>query len=386
MNNVALKLPKTQLLSELERRREVKTRKQAELDCRHGANRIRLVSYMENIGWPELFGYDMNRFLDDAGFSLEQNLRQMIFWADNVEDDSIPELSLMADAGMYWDATLFGQQIRHSETGAPEFLPHPLQYQFGLDLLGKFDFYKSGDMPKLLAKYERMKEISATEYGDKIKITFPCFHRGPLDLYVQLRGYENFLEDISDRPEKLRDALAFIVDVRSHFARARVTYLGEGTLPETSFVADDWVNIPFISPEIFRNFVVPEYARLEHDEGPVTGFHTCGNLLQVVADLLRVFPAITLLDVSPWNDLAVLDAAVRQQISFNINIKNTISLGDHDHEQLPILNTIAAIARHRRIVNVCAQAIVKLYPTYEETLARLNRFIVRSRKTLEVDP
>lgn len=382
MNNFAMNVPRDYLLPELIKRRELKKRKQEELSSGHGKNRIRIMSYMENIGWPELFGYEMNRFLEDADFAVEQTLRQMIFWADNVNDDTIPELSMMADVGMYWDATLFGQQIRHTGIGVPEFLPHPFQNRFGLDLLGDFDFHKSGDMPKLIAKYERMKEISSTEYGDEIQITFPSFHRGPLDLYVQLRGYENFLEDISDRPEELRKALEFIVDARLRFARERAKYLGEEKLPETSFVADDWVNIPFISPEIFQKFVVPEYARLQNKEGPVTGFHTCGNLLHIVADILGVFPGMTLLDVSPWNDLLALDAAVSPQIWFNINIKNTISLGDHENEQLPILNNIASIARHRRIMNVCAQGIVKLYPTYEENLTRLNHFIARSMKIL----
>ena len=50
-------------------------------------------------------------------------------------------------------------------------------------------------------------------------MTFPTFNRGPLDINVQLRGYEGFI--------------------------------------------DDWVNVPFISPALFRDFVLPLYHRLK---------------------------------------------------------------------------------------------------------------------------
>lgn len=382
MNKQAMELPKDQLLPELERRWQLKKRKQEELDSCSGGRSIRITSYMENIGWPELFGYDMNRLLDDADFNMEQSLRQMIFWADNVDDDSIPGFAIPVTVGMYWDMTLFGQEITHTPDGVPEFFPaHPLQREFDLSFLGEFNFHTSGLMPKLLAKYEEMKEVSSSQYGGKLQIPFPQFRRGPLDTYIQIRGYENFLEDVVERPEELLEALNVVVETRMKFRRDRAQYLGE-PLPESSFVGDDWVNVPFISPSIFREFAVPVYRRLRSNEGPVTGFHTCGNLLEVVEDLLGVFPEIRTLDVSPWNDLTALDRVVDPEIAFSLNVKNTDSLGNCGSRQEEILETIASIAQHRRVPSVCAQAVVKFCPTYEETLTRLNSFIARSKAVL----
>lgn len=57
-----------------------------------------------------------------------------------------------------------------------------------------------------------------------------------------------------------------------------------------------------------------------------------------------------------------------------------------DAMTLPYGDLPAALAdridRKSAILSLCAQAIVKLLPTYEENLARLNRFIELARTVL----
>lgn len=385
MNCTAMHIPKTQLLAELQRCIEQKHAFKEELDARYGTDRIQVSSYMENIGWPGLFGYDMNRWLTDPDFAIEQTLRQQIFWADNVLDDNIPSRWMQADVGMYWDMTLFGAEITHDAIGVPEFHPHLLQQGCDFTKLNAFAFYESGVMPQLIAKYRRMQEIAATDYAGKLEVGFPNFHRGPLDIYVQLRGYENFLDDTMEHPQQLAELLTYLVDERFRFMRERRAFLGEETLPATTFVADDWVNIPFISPAFFRETVVPIYAHIRAQEGPVTGFHTCGDMRGIIPDLLAVFPEMDWLDMSGWNDIRQADALVDPKIRFHASIINTVSLSDATDEQRAKLHAIRDVATHRN-VTVCAQAIVKLYPTYEEVLARLNRFLTLSREVLASAP
>lgn len=382
MNCNAMSIPQPKLLGELERCIERKTQAVAARNTRYGSDRVKVVAYMENLGWPDLFGYDMNHFLDDAEFSIEQHLRRLIFWADNVDDDVISHTRLQADVGMYWDMTLFGMRIRHSRIGVPEFLPHPFQQRFDPSTLGRFSFTETGKMPDLLGKYRRMQEVAATRYDGKISIAFPSFQRGPLDIYIQLRGYEGFIQDMAERPEDLLAMLYFLVDERLRFTQERQKFLEEESLPESTFVADDWVNIPFISPRFFRDTVMPVYAHIREQEGPVTGFHTCGNMGAIANDLLQVFPEMTWLDASAWNDLEYLDRTVDPRIHFNTNIINTISLGDHAQEQADKLGAIRAVGAHRT-VGLTAQAILNLYPPFEDTLARLNRFLGRAFNALE---
>jgi hypothetical protein len=361
------------LVDALEARMTARAAEIAARDARR-PGRIRLTSYMENIGWPELFGYDMNRVFADPAFAIEQRLRQAIFWTDNVADDTLPSLTIPADVGMYYDLTLFRQRIVHTPQGVPEFDPHPLQARLALEAVGEFDFHATGEMPRLIANYRRMTEIARDAYGGRLAITFPHFHRGPLDIFVQLRGYENALEDIAEQPEQVHTFLAFFADARLRYARARQAFLGEAALPPTTFVADDWVNIPFIRPDMFRVFVLPVYRLIRANEGPVRGFHTCGCFEAVVAELSAVFPEMATLEVSGWNDVRAVHAAVPPCVGFEVHVRNAVSLSASADEQRELLAAIAEVGQARP-VSVCAQAIVKLQPTYEETLGRLNGFI-----------
>ncbi len=376
-----MSIPRGQLLSELERRRERKSAEIARRDAAFGPDRVRIQSYMENIGWPELFGYEMARVHDDPDFAAEQKLRELIFWADNVADDTMPDATIPADTGYYWDITLFGMGIHHTPIGVPEFEPHPLREKLDLSLLGRFDFNATGDMPRILRRYARLREVASAEYHEKLAVTFPCFNRGPLDIYVQLRGYEGFADDTASRPAELHAALDYLVQERLRFARERQRFLGESSLPPTTYVADDWVNVPFISPAIFRDFVMPVYRRIRAEEGPPSGFHTCGNMETVVLDLLSVFPEIELLEVSPWNDVAVLDELVPARVGFVVSLLNTVTLGGSREEQVQKLRPIRAASRKRKIV-LMAQAIERIPPTYEETIVRLNGFLDLAREVL----
>jgi hypothetical protein len=382
LNQDALTIPADQLLSAYEQRIERKKATLEERDRTLGKDRIRISSYMENIGWPELFDYDMNRFYSDPAFAFETELRQRIFWLDNSLDDDVPGLWMLATVGMYFDITLFGQVVSHTRIGVPEFGHHPIADKPDLSLIPPVDFRTSGMMPVLLRRYEAMRQISETRYGNKISIGFPEFGRGPLDVLVQLRGYANFAADTVERPQFVRDFLARIVSERVRWNRERRRYLG---LPDpaepTTRIDDDWVNVPFISPAIFREFVLPAYRQIAAAEGKVVGFHTCGNLAPLVRDLLGVFPGIQTLDVSPWNDFEQLDAMLDPKIGFWLPIKNTVVLTGTPAQHRAILERIARVGRHRK-VGICAAAIVRLHETYEENLSRVNAFIRLAREVL----
>ena len=151
-------------------------------------------------------------------------------------------------------------------------------------------------------------------------------------------------------------------------------------MPRTSFVADDWVNVPFIAPRMFAQFALPSYRQIAHNEGQVTGFHTCGNIETVVNDLLAVFPHIRLLEVSGWNNVLHLDAIVHSDVGFNVQIINTLVLAGSEADQRARLRDIARVSQHRQ-VSVCAQALVKL-TSYDDTFERLNRFTALAREIL----
>jgi len=152
MNNKAMTLPKAELIGEIERRIEQKSKIQVGIPPGH----IPLTGYMENIGWPELFGFRMDEYFMNPDFAIEQFLRQQIWWADNVDDETMLTLEMQADVGMYWDMTLFGQDVIHTDIGVPEFPEHPFRKSPDVKLLGSFDFFETGVMPQLIAKYHQI--------------------------------------------------------------------------------------------------------------------------------------------------------------------------------------------------------------------------------------
>jgi hypothetical protein len=196
-----------------------------------------------------------------------------------------------------------------------------------------------------------------------------------------MRGYERFVYDTLERPEFVRQALSVFVAERLRWNRARAEWLGEAFDRQSTFIADDWVNPPFLSPAMFRDFVLPAYRAIQDNEGRVTGFHTCGPLVELVADLLRDMPGIRTLDVSGWNDLEALDEVVDPQIAFHCQMRNTFVLCGTAEEHRQQLATVRRIGARRR-VDLGVQSIVRLLPTYDETLFRMNRFIELARQIL----
>lgn len=380
LNRDAMTIPVDRLVEALEERIARKKAVLEERDGRYGGGRIWIGSYMENLGWPDLFGYDMNRVFADPALAIEMELRQRILWLDNSLDDGNAGLWIGATVGMYYDITLFGQEVRHTPGGVPEFQPHPLAERPDLGLIPPIAFRTSGQMPALLRMYEGMQRLNEERYGGRLTIGFPEFGRGPLDVAMQLRTYAPFVEDTMERPEFVHALLTRIVRERAAWNRERRRFLGlpEPDPPRTR-VDDDWVNVPFLSPAAFREFVVPAYRLIGELEGTVEGFHTCGNLVPVVHDLLGVFPAIRSLDVSAWNDFEALDAMLDPGIGFWLAFKNTVVLSGSEAEHRALLEKIARLSKHRK-VGVCAQAIVRVCDTWDENFERQNRFIALARE------
>ena len=381
LNRDAMLIPSPRLLEALEERIARRRETLAERDRRFGPQRVRVTSYMENIGWPPLFGYDMRRFYAEPELMLELELRQRIFWLDNSLGDEQAGTELVPTTGYYWDTTLLGQRIRTSPEGVPEFLPHPLASSPDLGLLPSWDFRGSGDMPMLLHQHREIARLSRERYAGRVAVGFPHFHRGPLDILVQMRGYERFAFDLRERPQFLREGLARIVAERFRWSRERASYLGLKWRREETFVADDWVNPPFVSPAVFRDFVLPAYRAIQDNEGSVTGFHTCGPLLGLVSELLEAFPGIRALEVSGWNDVEALDRIVDPGIGFACQVRSTVVLYGTEEQHRKLLEAVRRVCA-RREVSLCAQAIVRMHDTYDEDIERMNRFIGLARNVL----
>jgi hypothetical protein len=152
-------------------------------------------------------------------------------------------------------------------------------------------------MPRALRWHEELQRVA----DGRIHVPFAMtWWRGCLDLAVQLRGYEAFIADTSERPAFLHRLLSFLVEQRCGWWEGYYRRFGEQVAPTA--VSDDWINVPFISPGIFRDFVLPRYLEIERFHGGISSIHSCGNQAPVQRFLLRI-GSLPGLEVSPWTDL-----------------------------------------------------------------------------------
>jgi hypothetical protein len=222
---------------------------------------------------------------------------------------------------MYPEYTLLGMELYFSPEGIPTIqTDHPMTRNPDLGLLQSVDFYTSGWMPRVLRWWDDVNAIVA----GRLKVTYAMtWWRGCLDLAVQLRGYDQLMLDTVERPEFVHDLLKFLTEQRCRWWEAHSQHFGLPLKPTD--IGEDWLNVPFISPGFFRDFVLPRYLELEAFHGGVNSLHSCGNQ----APLQRYFLQLKTLrnyEVSPWTSL--------EQTLANLPADKHLGIGLHPNDVL----------------------------------------------------
>jgi len=382
LNRSAMSIPRLDLLKALEERIEIKKVENQKNDDKYGKDRIHIYSTLENIALPDLFGFDMNDFLDDPELQMEITLRERIFYLDNLRSDNNQPIDIKVKSGIYTDMTVYGMDVTHDTDGVPQFGYHPIAGKADLGLMKPFDFDKTGDMPRLHKNYIGLQNLSNDWYGGKINISFPVFIRGPLDIYVQMRGYENFVSDLGEDPGFIHAFLKYIAEERIRWNRERAAFLGGSQPDDTYQVDDDWVYIPFVSPRMFEEYIIPVY-KIINDAEPITHFHTCGDMVPFAHGLLKVFPSMDKLAPGGWCDFELLDKMVDPGITFSsIGTRNLFTLFSTREQQDERFAAIKRVAKRRKINHISAGALTKTHIGIEETIDRANRFFDRMREAI----
>jgi len=276
----------------------------------------------EPIAWTHLFCYDVNRYLSDPDYYFEQTLRQKLWrWNSFPDDQAKLTLDIPAWLGHYPEYTYVGMEVHFDSHGVPVLQEdHPLSKDPDLRMLKPVDFCASGWMPKVLKWHEDLLEIAA----GRVNITFGmAWWRGGLDLAIQLRGYDNFIIDTVERPEFVHDLMKFLTEQRCRWHEAYWRHFGlEKQIASTG---DDWINVPFITPTMFEEFVLPYLLQIEEFHGGILYVHSCGNQTPIQKHLLKL-KSLQGCEVSPWSDL--------DQSLINIPQEKWLGIALHPNEVL----------------------------------------------------
>jgi uroporphyrinogen-III decarboxylase len=258
----------------------------------------------EPIVWAEIFGYDANDYYADPYFYTEQFLKQKLYRWDNFPDDQMPlTMDIPAWLGWYSEYTYAGMYVKFDSKGVPLIQnDHPLSQTPDIKLLKAVDFKTSGWMPRALKWYDDLCKIS----NGRLNIIFDMvWWRGGLDLAIQLRGYENFIMDTMERPQFIHDLMKWLTEQRCRWHQGFHDYFGKDIPGKAglgaTFVGDDWINVPFITPEMFRDFVLPYLLEIEKFHGAINSLHSCGNQTPVQQYLLEI-KSLPTFEIGAWSD------------------------------------------------------------------------------------
>jgi len=349
-------------------------RNQARLD----APEPRVTVYLENIGWTQLFDYDVNDYYEDPLLNCELQLRQKLYAFEQFDDDTPIAATLSAAIGWYFDMPCVGLAVTHEPNGVPHIREdHPLRKSPDLALLGRHDFYVTGDMPQVFTLYEKLQEHTKGRF----KVHFPIWERGPLDLAVQLRGYEQLMADVAERPQFVHDLMRYLCEERMRWWDA---YCQEfGVSDRAAGIADDWLNVPFISPAFFEDFCLPRYLELEAFHGRVTHLHSCGNKAPL-QHLIRKIETLDCYEVNHWTPLDATCRNVPPTKFLTIALLNADVLIQPEAEQAAQLRTIRRLCQGRSY-NVIGSALMKMHDDYAEDIRRTQRWIALAKEVLHSD-
>ena len=256
------------------------------------------VGLEEPIASAILFGYDVNGYFGDPEFYLRQTLIQKLWRFEHIDDDCAIDLNVPLWLGHYPEYSFFGMEASYTASGIPHMQTNSemLSAQ-DISPLSPVDFHETGLMPKAHRMYGRLLELA----GGQIGISFLNWWRGPLDLAVQLRGYDGFIADTAENPAFVHELMGFLTAERIRWHEA---YRKHFQIPEIypTGIGDDWINAPFITPSIFEEYVLPYYLKIEEVHGGIGGIHSCGNQAPFQKLMLKI-RSLQGFEVSAWTSL-----------------------------------------------------------------------------------
>ena len=247
----------------------------------------------------KMFGWNVTRLFADPVYYIESFLRRKLWrWENFGDDDESISMDLDAWLSHYPEYSFLGMDVTFDNLGIPIIASAtPIKTDPDVRHLKPIDFHTTGWMPRILRWYD---DLLAITHG-RMHINWTMnWWRGCLDLAIELRGFDQFIADTSERPEFVDDLLRFLVEQRCRWWEGY--YHSFGLAKKPTDIGDDWINVPFISPRIFERYVLPRYLEIEAFHGGINSIHSCGNQTPVQRYLLEL-KSLNNFEVSPWTSL-----------------------------------------------------------------------------------
>lgn len=208
-------------------------------------------------------------------------------------------------------------------------------------------------------RYESARRAIAEDGDEKFvlaSVPLSFIHR-----LEYLRGHENAWTDPYLHPDELSGLLDHLADVAVDAIRNFAEIGADGI-----FSCDDWglQDRPMVSPEVFREFFKPRYARVygvAHELGMLTFLHSCGYIIDLLEDFIDAGLDVIQMDQQENMGLERLSESFGGRLCFwcPVDIQHTMVHGTPDDVAQYARRLIDAFGRFR------GGFIAKWYPSPE---------------------
>jgi hypothetical protein len=344
------------------------------------AGAIPLVVLSMNAFYHHAFGLDLKAFYTDAGSYLRGYLSACLHKFRWFEDDThfLPEVPIWL--GPSFEPSLFGKGVLYARDSDPWIGPEPvLKVRGDLDRLEPPDFQRGGLMPVVHRMYEEIGRL----VGGRLTVRFPDWLRGPFVLAFHLRGAANILMDMVDDPAFVHRLMRFVTDARKDWCEQRAAFLGGALGPGDLY--NDEVNVPFLSPAFYREYVLPYEIELSRFHGRIGYWHSCGDT-GPLAGAIATIPQLLMTNISGWTDFDQA-AAVYAKMGFPVEA-NIHPLRDlQQASEGEMRRKVAHLARRRTELGIKAMFIrvdsLELLHGVEKDIGRAQQWLHVARECVE---
>lgn len=219
--------------------------------------------------------------------------------------------------GVAGEVEALGARVDQPPDAGPIVRQHLLAGSASLDNLRGIDPAAGGRMPMYHAAVRKV----ADRVGRKAFVLSTL--RGPLNMASQLCGVESVLIDMIERPDYVRDVLAFATDVAIAISRASLKCGADGLAFGEATCSPN-----FISPEMYLQQVQPWHVRLisavKEMGWRFAGLHVCGGITPILEGMIAT--GVDFLDVDYQVPAAEAVSLARGRVALRGNLNPSASL------------------------------------------------------------
>ena len=290
----------------------------------------------QDLVWQKILPESTFMHKEGMGRIVEMHLRHTLWRAKHIPDDTPhdPTLRLSALPALAPDE-LWGVPLASESTGQAGGAYKPVPPLQDPDDIGKLrapEFCCDGEA------FARLRDEVVELVGEGLPVVATCdaLHNGPFEWAVRLRGIDNLLLDVYDRPEWLKELMAFLSGAIVAYHRQRGQH-GSVHVPTDCALHSPWDDyadgeLKWLSscwgylhaqsaasygPDTYAEFVQPYNVPIARLYGRVY-YHGC-ECLDEKAEIISGLPHLAQFHVSPWSDPAVIGEKLPDTVSLEVH-------------------------------------------------------------------